>query len=111
MIPEPTCVLCGQATKTTEHLFMLCEWTKEIWADPKLNIDITPSNIAQMDKWVCAFLTSKNTMELKSFFGGVIWQIWKGCNALVFQNRKPNPRAILEDASFITQLSVRWNQK
>ncbi|XP_071723122.1 uncharacterized protein [Rutidosis leptorrhynchoides] len=27
MIPDPTCQICGKAPETTEHLFLLCEWT------------------------------------------------------------------------------------
>lgn len=64
MIPDPLCPLCGYNPETPEHLFLLCNWTKRIWSDKRLNFDTSPTRISRIEKWIADNLTVSTNFPL-----------------------------------------------
>lgn len=75
MLHDPTCQICRHALESTEHLFTLCAWTKNIWLDPHLHADTSPERITCIDKWIFENLTSRADQHSKALFAGALWQI------------------------------------
>ncbi|KAI6703409.1 hypothetical protein NL676_012545 [Syzygium grande] len=73
-----------------------------------------------MDKWLadylskdpplsCDTLSSSEDLPSSAILVGITWLIWKARNASVFQQRKPNPWNIVEEAISDYKVFERWN--
>ncbi|KAI3409549.1 uncharacterized protein J3R85_019142 [Psidium guajava] len=79
-------------------MFLLCEWTQQIWRDPKININFNAQEVTRFDKWLFETLTAREALQDRSLLAVVLWQIWKARNAWVFRACIPTPRIIVEEA-------------
>lgn len=118
MAPDPLCPLCSLSPETTEHLFLLCNWTKEIWSDSRMNIDTSPTHITRIEKWLADNLSVKRNLPLddasptpQSLLAETLWAIWTSRNEWVFRRRDPKPCTIIEEASNSARLYMRWNPR
>lgn len=98
MLPNPIFPLCRQALETVEHLFVLCEWTKDIWSNPRLNINTSPRSVARMEKWAYEVLTADGHVPSGDMVVGVLW--------LVRKARKPKSDSIVGIAHALNNISL-----
>ncbi|XP_030477324.1 uncharacterized protein LOC115694334 [Syzygium oleosum] len=100
-VPDPLCPICRNHPETTEHLFLLCKWTTQVWSDYRICINIQPAQITRTEAWLATYLAIGLNSETSSPLARIadcLWQIWKGRNALIFRKRKPNPWLVVEEA-------------
>lgn len=109
MVLDPLCPVYRLAPETPEHLLILCDWTKHIWLDPRLNCDTSPAKVTRIDKWVLENLSAGADPSSRAIFDGVLWSIWKGRNDVVFRNQKPNSSHLIEEVVNSYKLVVKWN--
>jgi hypothetical protein len=83
------CVLCGNKEENINHLFVDCDFSKEIW----YNIQ---KQLKSEGKWEGGHISDcfqnwiekkDNIKELPSY---ICWEIWKQRNLAIFEDRIPN---------------------
>ncbi|KAL3745632.1 hypothetical protein ACJRO7_014708 [Eucalyptus globulus] len=97
--------------ETPEHLFLLCEWTHQIWANQKLKLNPSPNNISRIDKWLLEVLTLERNPRPKELVVGTLWQIWKIRNAMVFKGELPQLQEVVQEVETNLESFNRWNPK
>jgi len=75
MLPNPFYPFCSTHMETTEHLFLLCKWTKKIWADPHINLISNPSYITRFDQWLMEIFEGRDGLPEKELVVAVLWNI------------------------------------
>lgn len=111
IIPDPTCSICKREVETTEHLFLLCPWTQEVWSNPAVQIHITNKGLARIDAWLFQHrngITNSPGIEL---IASIFWAIWKTRNCYVFRHKDPDPGETLASAFLMLNTVKNWSQK
>jgi len=111
LLPDPICSLCNTCPETTEHLFLLCKWTKNIWKDPRLNLTCNPNSITWIDKWLMENFAGTRDLPEKELVATVLWFVWKARNNLIFRAKQPDPNTIVDLAQAHLQNFNRWQNK
>lgn len=94
--PDPLCQMCHTEIETTEHVFLLCRWTKEIWRDNRIQSMTQMKQIRRIDQWMMTEFTSRRTSPEREFIAWVLWQIWKARNARIFRDKLPNSAEVID---------------
>lgn len=108
IIPEPLCPFCSTHMETTEHLFLLCKWTKPIWTDPRINIHCQPSNIRRFDIWLMEVFQGKQGLPEQELASTVFWNIWKSRNKFIFRAKPPQTADLVDLAQEHQRNFSRW---
>lgn len=99
-IPHSLCSPCNQSPETVEHTLLLCPWTRKIWKDTALNINISAQGLSRFEVWLDEVEHTSASFELLAFF---LWQIWKARNHFVFREKKPDPEQVVDEAVAMQQ--------
>jgi len=108
---DPLCPMCSSRTETTEHLFLLCKWTKKIWEDHRLQGANITRQIKRFDQWLMEVFDSRRDVPARESIGLVLWQIWKARNDWIFRAQPPKPVDLLELAQNQSITFSRWTMK
>lgn len=96
----PTTMTCPACDETREHMVLGCGWTKEVWQQV-LGWDVGAAARQTLEAWILmgvkptiftSMIARDMTWELCSF---TCWSIWKARCRLAFENKQPNPTAII----------------
>jgi hypothetical protein len=85
------CQLCDQEPETSEHLFINCSFTKQLWVNilaAFAKLCPTPGAvITLLERWEKLRLlwTSEHRRGFDTLFALVTWEVWKERNAKVFR--------------------------
>jgi len=115
------CPICLDDIESIEHLFHDCQMVKKVWelADKHkwFPIQSSPRGYQEITDPIKRAKDSRNPKLLQKF-SFLVWSIWKGINAIVFEKKFFNPigcliRAKQDDAEWRirTCMSVDFNQK
>lgn len=86
IIPDPICKLCqDQLPETTEHIFLLCPWTQDIWSHPRVKITIPTHGANRIDSWLADPIKNRDILLDLETIASILWQIWKVRNHFVFR--------------------------
>ncbi|KAF7851802.1 hypothetical protein BT93_L2654 [Corymbia citriodora subsp. variegata] len=88
--------ICRTETETLEHIFILCNWSKNVWSQQPFQLNINPAKISRIETWILEILTSTTCSSAGNLFVAVLWQIWKQRNALVFRGKPPDPKQTID---------------
>lgn len=91
-----TCLLCNRDAENQYHLFINCEYAKQIWTySPKIKPPPNQSS-CNLFEWL-GFLDSNDGENLSSLSFALImcWQIWKMRNNMVFNKVKVHPSRVV----------------
>lgn len=69
----------------TTHVFMGCDWVKQVWFASPLTIKMENNNKSFID-WITQMLSSLDK-ESMAYIAALIYQIWHSRNLMVFQNK------------------------
>ncbi|XP_075106790.1 uncharacterized protein LOC142179811 [Nicotiana tabacum] len=93
IIVDTQCVMCRKQVKTRDHLFVQCEYTKQIWS--KLCNWMQKQYLGFIDwhqflQWVvmCAKGKSQHAQVFKVVYAEVAYQIWIERNKRIFEQKK-----------------------
>ncbi|KAL3734660.1 hypothetical protein ACJRO7_023931 [Eucalyptus globulus] len=111
MLPDPICSLCNTHPETTEHLFLLYKWTKNIWIDPWINLNCKPNFITRFDKWLLESFVGDKDLPERELVATVLWFVWKARNNSIFRAKQLNPNTIVDLAQAHLQNFNRWRHK
>ena len=94
------CIHCGQV-ETTEHLFLHCNFAKQIWEQAPITSEFLPDNYTTFS---AAVEGSANWITLPpcgitgNLFSWICWNIWTARNHKIFESRKSPPLAAVTRA-------------
>ncbi|XP_015969290.1 uncharacterized protein LOC107492746 [Arachis duranensis] len=97
-IPTPICSICQEQEETTEHMLLLCPWTRAVWFGSNLQIVPKASNVRTFEQWLLTTMdkiraeTGNEHEKVLCNLGCICWCIWKARNKHIFQQTKLNPQ-------------------
>jgi hypothetical protein len=94
---DPLCPRCYNKSETTQHIFLECDWAKQVWLSSPLTINLSSNNINNLFDWILHMFnyTDKESMEL---IIATIYGIWYARNLLIFQEKILPPQEISHTA-------------
>ncbi|XP_013673535.1 uncharacterized protein LOC106377849 [Brassica napus] len=102
MLNNISCRHCDEL-ETADHLFLHCNFTRQVWAANMWKQDFNPSDCSS---FTTALLASSRLTTLsplgvtETLFQWVCWGIWTARNYCIFENRIFSPAEILSKAIF-----------
>ena len=92
--------MCDLDNETADHLFGYCDFAKEVWRCSGLDTNIN---------WSAGIVNVLETLFLRrdydaDCFAKIIttcWQIWKGRNDTIFQDKIVHPAAVVAAAAAV----------
>ncbi|KAM6547870.1 hypothetical protein CsatB_019546 [Cannabis sativa] len=103
---QGTCCLCEMEPETCKHLFFECSVAEQCLQVLKLwlNWFVQTSSLQQLLKWVGKSKLSKFKKGVyTAAIVGLVYNIWKSRNEIIWQNGRVNPTRIVEE--------TKWNIK
>ncbi|CAL2240658.1 unnamed protein product [Prunus armeniaca] len=99
---SPLCPFYQSSPETTQHLFMDCQFAKDVWA---LSSDLMPfpSQIGDMYNWLLSLSATSTKSDLDPLSKALLicWQIWEARNNVVFNDSKATPASCIHAATCI----------
>ena len=108
IINTPICPICCLERETVEHALLLCPWTTPIWHGSQLQLLPTPENVSSINKWLLNLFDEitkqKEFSEQRcASIVTILWLIWKGRNAYIFQQQPLKPFEVLNQAVLLVK--------
>ncbi|XP_016199059.1 uncharacterized protein LOC107640024 [Arachis ipaensis] len=89
---DTLCVLCKREIESVEHLFLLCEFTWQVWCRWLRTFGEVwsmPGTIRELfERWTGRHKRKQEQKKWLPGFFAVIWNIWVERNARIFQNQE-----------------------
>ncbi|XP_021845586.2 uncharacterized protein [Spinacia oleracea] len=107
---DPSCAICGSVVETCSHLFFECTFSTDClqlvlnW----LGYTVTKTNLTQVFMWVRRYC--KKEFRRKVIFtalAGLVYQIWKARNDVVWNHNVPTKQFILKTIQFDTRHRIQ----
>ncbi|CAJ2673653.1 unnamed protein product [Trifolium pratense] len=90
---DPLCPRCTNCLETTNHVFLDCEWTKQVWFASSLNLNLGQNQITDVYDWI-RYMINNTNKECIEQITAIIYGIWYARNMLVFQEKLLPPQEI-----------------
>ena len=97
LLANIACRYCGEY-ETTEHIFLHCNHTRQVWASQLWKLNFNPSDCSSFSE---AFLSSVGQTNLPprgvagNLFPWICWGIWTARNYRIFESRDTPPAETL----------------
>ncbi|CAN7125978.1 unnamed protein product, partial [Brassica rapa subsp. narinosa] len=116
MLTPISCCLCSSSDESRDHIFVECDYTKELWRQMLIKLSDTTRTF---DSWLhllawCSLNTNKSQKTLrKTAVQAIIYNIWTERNKRIFNNQvlAPSDRFKLVDRTFRNIISARKTRK
>ncbi|KAH0972235.1 hypothetical protein GBA52_024391 [Prunus armeniaca] len=99
---SPLCPFCQSLPETIQHLFMDCQFAKDVWA---LSTDLMPlpSQIGGLYNWLMSLSTTTIKSDLDPLSKALLicWQIGGARNNVVFHDSKATPASCIHAAACV----------
>ncbi|CAL8169059.1 unnamed protein product [Prunus armeniaca] len=99
---SPLCPFCQSLPETIQHLFMDCQFAKDVWA---LSTDLMPlpSQIGGLYNWLMSLSTTTIKSDLDPLSKALLicWQIGGAKNNVVFHDSKATPASCIHAAACV----------
>ncbi|XP_015970138.1 uncharacterized protein LOC107493575 [Arachis duranensis] len=91
-LSDTLCVLCKKEIESVEHLFLLCEYTWQVWCRWLRSFGEVwsmPGTIRELfERWTGRHKRKQEQKKWLPGFFAVIWNVWMERNARIFQNQE-----------------------
>lgn len=97
LLANITCRHCGEL-ETTEHIFLHCNFTRQVWASQLWKLNFNPSDCASFSEALLLSAGQTNLPPLGvtwNFFPWICWGIWTARNYRIFESIDTSPAEIL----------------
>nr|GEX37460.1 RNA-directed DNA polymerase, eukaryota [Tanacetum cinerariifolium] len=103
------CPMCGEAAKSSRHIFFICHIAREILRKISQWWDVRYLDLSSYKEWLDWTLSLRLLVKHKQSFKGVCyamwWHIWSLRNKSVFDSEIPSKAVIFED---VVSQSFYW---
>ncbi|XP_024989227.1 uncharacterized protein LOC112523779 [Cynara cardunculus var. scolymus] len=110
-----SCPLCGREVETEEHLFYVCEKSKEIWRWVERWCDINSGNHSSLDQIVVNLIecakSKKQRKMIEALIGSILWFTWKARNDVMFNNKRFSWEAVMVDSQAMLFTWIKCRSK
>ncbi|KAK7245649.1 hypothetical protein RIF29_40497 [Crotalaria pallida] len=107
---DNTCILCNCANETRDHLFFMCEWSKQLiellgnW----IRLEMRFFRYTNWTRWIrYGFRDKKRHQVVAAMVAAGIYNIWMERNRRIFTNQAKSPQQIFVLVK--KELSYRFN--
>ncbi|XP_022754184.1 uncharacterized protein LOC111302625 [Durio zibethinus] len=108
---DDKCCLCQREDETREHLFIGCDYSKEIWQKIlwMCRIYRGVKNWSEELRWAVSKLKGKALIAiiLRLAWNASIYQIWKEWNSKMFQHKEEKTTQVLEHIKDAVRLRLQ----
>ena len=105
-LDDTSCVFCGDADETRDHLFFSCSFTREVWRCIRgwLDIHRLMTTIESSLKWIKKDFRGAGTKPkmILLAFCSTVYEIWRARNARVFEDVTCTPDDIVARVKLAT---------
>jgi hypothetical protein len=98
---DPMCPRCHNHVETIHHVFLDCEWSKQVWFSSILSINQNHNKFNNFSDWFNFLAKHTDNLQLEQITA-TIYGIWYARNQKVFQNKELPPNEVSQKA--ISQL-------
>jgi hypothetical protein len=91
------CSRCGNNKETLLHVFLECEWVKQVWLASPLTINLSASQNPNITKWLY-HMTMNTSMESMEIIATTLYSIWYARNQMIFRNYNLPPGEVSNKA-------------
>jgi len=96
---DPTCVLCMSMEEDIEHLFWGCTFTREVWGQLLLHLQISPNIDTSLAREANRILHIRGkrlaAITRKWVFNAMIHECWQERNRRIFEGDRKKPGDII----------------
>ncbi|PNX67651.1 hypothetical protein L195_g055740, partial [Trifolium pratense] len=90
---DPLCPRCSNTLETTHHVFLECEWAKQVWFASSLTLNLGKNQPTDLHDWLISMMNNTNK-ECVEEITAIIYGIWYARNMLIFQEKHLPPQEI-----------------
>ncbi|XP_072054264.1 uncharacterized protein [Arachis hypogaea] len=91
-LSDTLCMLCKKEIESVEHLFLLCEYTWQVWCRWLRSFGEVWSMLGTIrelfERWTGRHKRKQEQKKWLPGFFAVIWNVWMERNARIFQNQE-----------------------
>jgi hypothetical protein len=84
---DPFCPRCPTKMETINHVFLDCDWAKQVWLASPLTINLHDNPIPNIADWFMNLIDTTNKDCLEQITA-IIYSLWHARNMLVFQGKQ-----------------------
>jgi hypothetical protein len=92
----PLCARCNAKIEDQNHVFLECEWTKNVWFGSALTIRFNNQKL-EFSKWIEHCLVRETTQAMETI-GALCYHIWKARYHLIFRSKDIPATDIIQQA-------------
>jgi hypothetical protein len=94
---DPLCPLCYSKVETINHIFLECEWTKQIWFASPLTINYEHLQIKNLSDWL-DYMMQNTTAEDMQNISTILYEIWLARNEKLYNGKQLPPTDVVNRA-------------
>jgi hypothetical protein len=83
---DPLCLLCNSKIETINHIFLDCEWTKQVWFASPLTINFEHLQIKTLSDWLDYMMQNSKAEDMQSI-ATILYSIWLARNEKVYNGK------------------------
>jgi hypothetical protein len=87
---NPLCSLCNEKIETIDHIFLKCEWTRQVWFSSPLTINFTHLKLKHFPDWL-DYMIDNTTKENMQTISTILYSIWIARNDREFNEKNLPP--------------------
>jgi ribonuclease HI len=94
---DPLCPLCNSKIETINHIFLECEWTRQIWFVSPLTINYEFLQIKTISSWFDYMMQNTTAIDMQTI-STILYGIWIARNEKVYKDKHVPPTEVVNRA-------------
>ncbi|GAU40964.1 hypothetical protein TSUD_187210 [Trifolium subterraneum] len=90
---DPLCPRCSNTMETSSHVFLECEWVKQVWFASPLTINLNTNQFPNFFEWL-QHMFKYADKESREVIVAITYGIWHARNAAIFQDKFFSPNDV-----------------
>ncbi|MCH90920.1 F-box family protein [Trifolium medium] len=102
---DTSCVLCGEVSESSAHLFIYCDVALKVWVGVFEWLDIPfslPHNLFSILNHLIQTGGKKLRKGLCMIWNATVWSLWRRWNSVMFDNGRRDTADVLDEIKVLT---------
>ncbi|XP_059315745.1 uncharacterized protein LOC132066453 [Lycium ferocissimum] len=104
---DPECGLCHQHAESKEHLYVHCEYTRNIWSKMEHWMGLLPCTFATWEQHITWMIANSkgNSQRAEAFrmiYSETVYGIWMERNGRIFEKRSREWNIVVKEIAYVT---------
>jgi hypothetical protein len=84
---DPLCPWCYSHVETPSHVFLECDWAKQVWLASPLTLNLHHNPISEISEWIHYQITNLDKESMEKVIA-ILYYIWYARNQKLFQDKQ-----------------------